>query len=422
LIFHGLLKIEDTKVSLRDWDRLVKISPANVPFRFMRGMLLTKADSFDLAFSDLRKVVDAAQLNSNKFEGQQSGLDKRIDIEYAGFYVVSNVYGFPDADALRLKKAYCLLFPGRYDEALKSISQIKGSSSSPLCLFLKGLVYEHKGAHQLAYHAYDSALRFDDEIIDAYKKRGIYRMELKQWNFAEFDFRQMLKINPEAYVAYRLRGLSRLNNYKYDGAIEDYTAYLEKDSTNRVVRAERGMAYQKLHLYLPSTVDLMKSENFQAIEPFQVLEFQLNQLLEAKDTTKVMWWLNQFNKYGPGYFPSRKMTLKLLVDQKRWMDVSRCADEALNQKNSLGRRPYDPIDESFLLTMKSISLLQQQNEVDAIRNLNAAIDLDKKNAKAYVTRADANMRLKNKEGARADLEIAVKLGDKIAADKLKSIQ
>ena len=85
LIFHGLLKIRDSRVSLEDFNRLVRISPGNMTFRFIRGLLYAQNTQYEPAFSDLRKVVDAAQINANKFVGQQSNLDKRIDIQYAGF-------------------------------------------------------------------------------------------------------------------------------------------------------------------------------------------------------------------------------------------------------------------------------------------------------------------------------------------------
>jgi tetratricopeptide (TPR) repeat protein len=423
LIFHGLLKIRDLRVSLEDFDRLVRTNPGNMSFRFVRGLLRAQNTQYELAFSDLRKVVDAAQINSNKFVGQQSKLDKRIDIEYAGFYVVSNVYGFPDYDALRLKKAYCLLFLGRYDEALWSIEGVKGSGKSALCLFLKGVANEHKGAHELAYYAYDNALSLDNDIIDAHKKRGIYRMEMKKWVLAEADFSQMLKINSEAYVAYRLRGLSRLNNDKFQGAIEDYSAYLDQDSTNNEVRGERAMAFKKFNQHLPSTLDLLKTKNFHALEPFSTMEVELNALLEKNDTTKALWWLHQFNKYGPGYIPARKMTLKLLAAQKKWADTEKCADEALTQVSSKsGQEAYTSSDQSYLLMMKAISLTQRDKAAEAIPILDKAINVDKDNAAAYLARADANLRLRNKNRAKTDLERAEKLGNKTASERLKGLR
>jgi tetratricopeptide (TPR) repeat protein len=421
LIFHGIIKINDPKASLRDWDRLVRLSPGNINFRFVRGMLLTNAGNYDVAFSDLRKVVDAAQTNSNKFRGLQTKLDKRIDIEYAGYYVVANVYGFPDDDALSLKKAYCLLFTGEFDKALVSIKSVKGSKTSPLCYFLKGVANEHKGVHNLAFHAYDSALMYDNDIIDAHKKRGIYFMELGEWNRADADFSQMLKINPEAYIAYRFRGLARMNNTKYEDALSDYSSYLYKDSSNNEVRAERAMAYQKMGDYLPCTLDLLRSKNFHAVEPFPVIAKELNKLLEKGDTTKALWWLNQFTTYNGVYTEAHIMTLRILMAQNKWDEARSKLARALRTEE-VGRTIYSPVDYARLFILKAAILSHENNFLGAVQASTIAVEHDSDNPNGYVARAEAYLKLDNKEEAKKDLKKAKKLGDEKAAAMLTSIQ
>ncbi|MEI9921296.1 MAG: tetratricopeptide repeat protein [Bacteroidota bacterium] len=422
LIFHGILKIDDTNASLRDWNRLVRLSPGNTNFRFVRGMLLTNAGNYDVAFSDLRKVVDEAQLNSNRFRGQQSKLDQRIDIEFAGYYVVSNVYGFPDDDATRLKKAYCLLFPGKFDEALAAIKLVRGASKSPLCLFLKGIANEHKGSHNTAFYAYDSALMYDNDIIDAHKKRGIYLMELKEWNLAEKDFTEMLRINPEAYVAYRFRGLAKMNNKKFKDALPDYNNYLERDSSNNEVRAERAMAYQRLGYFLPSTLDLLKSRNFQALESFKTMERELNRILESKDTAQVFWWLRQFTTYKPNYTDAHKMVVKLLIAQNKWDDVVRYIERTITaDQNGDGSNLYTKLEHAWLFTTKGIALNHVNKQDEAIQAFGTALGYEENYVKAYSGRADVYLKMKNVEGAKKDLAKAKKLGDLDAAKLLESI-
>ncbi len=431
LIFHGILKLEeDPKASLRDWDRLVRLNPGNSEVRFLRGMLLSKTGQYDKAFSDLRKVIDEAQLNANNFEGQQSDTDKRIDIEYAGYYVVANVYGFPDDDASRLKKAYCLLFDGKFDEALRSVNLVKNHKTAPLCLFLKGVAYEHKGEHNKAYHAYDSALRLDNDIFDAHKKRGIYLMELKEWGYAEGDFNELLRINPEAYVTYRFRGLARYNASRFQGALDDYTRYLEHDSTNLVVLAERGVTYRKLGQVLPSTRDLLKSKNFTAIDEFYVITKEIDKLLSAGDSAKANWWLSEFTKYDVAYINARKLHLKLLISQKKWAEVRYQSDQGLLKPKNTddswetyddALSIYSKVDVSFLVTAKAISLIHTGDLVRSIRELNKAIEYDKKNADAYVARAQVQLKTNNKEGAKSDLKKAADLGSQEARDLLAQL-
>ena len=425
LIYHGILKVNDEpSVSLRNWNRLVRLSPGNTNFRFMRAMLLIIEKDYDKAFSDIRKVLEALPVDANSFKGKQTSHDKRIDIEYAGFYVVANVYGFPDEDGSRLRKAYCLILSRDFDEALKSIREVKGANTSPLCLFLKGVANEHKGKHHEALVAYDSALRYDNDNIDAHKKRGIYFLELKEWNSAEYDFTQMLRINPEAYVAHRLRGLARFNASKFRTALSDYNKYLQRDSANLEVLGERGVTYRKLNEILPSTLDLIRSRNFTTVERFDVIAGEIDKLLVKNDTAKALWWLDQFTTYDPPYIPARKLTLQLLMSQKKWPEVGRCADRALFRPGNPGAAAaaYSPADRSFLLTAKGISLIYEDAHVEAIRELTTALDLDKTNKTAYVHRARAQLKLNNKDGAAKDLQKAASLGDKEAQEMLKEIK
>jgi tetratricopeptide (TPR) repeat protein len=227
LIFHAALVYDNNKMgSLRDLDRLVQLDPTNMNVRFLRGVLFTETGNYDRGFSDLRKVVDAFQLDDFRAKGSQTNEDKRIDIQYAGFYVVSSVYGLPDEDGARIKKAYCLLFVERFDEALRSIDEVSGARTNPLCLYLQGVINEHKRNHKQAFIKYDSALKFDPDIYEAHKKRGIYCTELKNWRLALFDFNEMFRINPASVSGFRFRGTVLYHMGDHKGALNDFNRYL----------------------------------------------------------------------------------------------------------------------------------------------------------------------------------------------------
>ncbi|HZY81195.1 MAG TPA: tetratricopeptide repeat protein [Cyclobacteriaceae bacterium] len=423
LLFHGALKLEtDKKIALRDFDRLVRLTPTNTPLRLIRGLLYTETDEYDKSFSDLRKVVEATHSDENRFLGQQSELDKRIDIEFAGYYVVANVYGLPDADAFQVRKAYCLLYRGKFDDALKSIGKVsKDSRKTPLCVFLRAVINEHKGEHKAALFGYDSAITVDKDNIDAHKKRGIYFTELQRWDYAEMDFSEMLRINPESYVAYKFRGLSRYHNNKYREAIDDFSRYLTRDSINKEVRAYRGMGYQKVGELLPSTLDLLKSQNPQAIESFSTISVELDKLLTKKDTAKAMWWLDEYIKIEPGFVDAHKYYLKVLMSQEKWDELSISADRALFRGNNT--KPYGfthlPSDLSYFLTAKAIALTNTENAAQAVRELNTAIENDSKNSLAWLSRGKAHLALNNKPAAEKDFQKAAKLGENEAKEMLK---
>src|ERR1044071_1320529 len=101
------------------------------------------------------------------------------------------------------------------------------------------------------------------------------------------------------------------------------------------------MAYQKLGDILPCTVDLLRSKNFHAVEPFPIIKKELDKLLEKNDTTKALWWLNQFTTYNGVYTEAHLMTLRLLKAQNKWDNARRQMERALRTEEN-GRTIYPP--------------------------------------------------------------------------------
>lgn len=428
LLLRGMATAETKpNESIKDWDRLVRLTPGNPFFRLMRGVTKTTQGRYEEAFSDLRKVVEAAQINENAFTGAQTNLDKFINIANASYYVMANVYGLPDKDAAAIKEAYCLLFIQKYDGALTAVGQVRNYAELPLCQFLLGVIYEHKGVHQRAYDAYNRALSFDNDILDAHKKRGIYLTELSKWSMAEKDFTEMLRINPETYYANRLRGVARYQREDFDGAIQDFTTYLNRDSSNLEIFAYRGMAYQKKKDFLPSTYDLLKSRNHQALENETVIANEIDKLLMKKDTATAIRWLGKFVAADSLYVPGHVSRIRLLMKTKDWKEVERSANKALYVKgDAIARKKYNQTytrgTVSSILSMKAYALVEQGRPDDALRELDEAIDYNVMNSLAWLSRGKAYAALGNKTKAIKDIKKAEEMGEAEATKLLKSIK
>ena len=210
---------------------------------YFRGLMSTELGDYDRAFVDFRKVIKANSTSDNNFEGQQTWMDKKIDLQNAGHYTVTRIYGLHEDDGTKLRQAYCHILIGEYDKSITQITRTSNPKKEPLCMYLLAVSYEHKGEHDKAYQFYNLALQLDNDIADAHKKRAIYEQELKQWDRSIQDLTEVLRLTPDAYVIYKIRGTSYFYLDRFTNAISDYSKYLEHDSTNKEVISYRGVAY-----------------------------------------------------------------------------------------------------------------------------------------------------------------------------------
>ncbi len=361
LVLRCLINMKKDPVkSLSDLDKLVQTNVNNALYIVMRGNLLIELKEFDKAFLDFRRLVEASQLNENYFAGKQTSKDKMVDLQYAGYYLISQVYGFSERDASLLKKAYCLLITSRFEDCLLSIDETSIANKSAVCLFLKGLANEHMGRHLEAEALYDRALSFDNDILDAHKKRGIYRTNKLDWRGGAKDFSDMLRINPQAVMAYQLRGVARFNQKDYRGALEDFNKYIENDSTNKEAIFNRGGCYANLGEYLLAADDFLKCGNgFNYLDPVRI-EQSFDQLLIKGDTSLALTYLNRFLRMNSNFAEGYAIKIKILRNQHKWDMISQIIDHALNAAHD--RYAYHDCY-SYLLAIKGM-LLAKLGESD----------------------------------------------------------
>jgi tetratricopeptide (TPR) repeat protein len=212
LLFRSILVYEkDKNQGVRDLTNLVLVSPNNSMAYYIRGVYLTELENYHQAFSDFHRVIKATSVNDNNYAGQQSWIDKKIDLQNAGAYTVTRVYGLPEDDALKIQQAFCHIITGAFDKSITIINETSNTNEEPVAIdlkeepvaiYLKAVAYEHKGDHEKALAFYSMALTLDTEIADAHKKRGTYFQELKKWDKSIVDFTEVLRLSPEFFLAY----------------------------------------------------------------------------------------------------------------------------------------------------------------------------------------------------------------------------
>jgi tetratricopeptide (TPR) repeat protein len=146
LLFRAILEMDNNKKqSVQDLSNLILVSPHHVMARYLRGTLYTQLGFYELAFTDLKEMVSLTSFNENEFTGEQSWIDKRIDIQNVGVYTLTRIYGLSEVDVIKVKQAYCLIVTGKFDMGIGVLNQVMGRENEPLCLYLIAVGYEHKG-------------------------------------------------------------------------------------------------------------------------------------------------------------------------------------------------------------------------------------------------------------------------------------
>lgn len=411
LLIRSILSAErNPQKSIADLSKLIRVSPGNLEFRSMRGFLLTDQGDYEKAFSDLHHVIQEIQRNPNEFKGKQTSLDRMIDVQYAGYYAIIHIYGMPDELATAVKRGFCQLVTGRYDEAIKSFETVVQRDTTAVSAFMSAVAHEHSGSHVKALKYYGVALDRDNEIFDAHKKRGVYRTELKQWDEAIRDFNEMLRIDKTSLVAYKFRGISFYHKGDFELAKNDFSRYLTKDSTDKEVFGFRGMCHRNLGNELLACYDLLAAGREDGIG-YPLLKKTIFNLLKSRDTTRAEKEINRIIKKFPRYASAYAVRIGL---HERWGDWKSIKDEIDNAIDEMKRGYFDFQGSAYLLVVKSKILSREEKQDEALKHLDEAIRIYPNYGDAYFERGKIHLTKKNLKIARQDLIQAKNLGIKDA--------
>lgn len=313
------------KECLKDWDQFIVLNPHNQFVRTMRGILNTDLGNYEEAFSDFRKVLQSVDVNEDKFAAAQTPLDKRIDLQVGINYLIRKGYGLPEETFTNLKAAICVMLLNEDKKAIEFLAKAERMSSSASIYFLKAIAFEHMGAHDAAFEYYDKTLEYDNDIFDAHKKRSIYRSELKQWDGAYKDIEEMLRIQPGAPIAYRLRGLMNANRLKYADAINDLARFISTDSTDIEALRNRALCFSLSHQAPRATNDFTRILEIRTDEPMRVQ--LVNELMAIGDTLNVVYVLREYMARHHRVGSMIELS-KILIAQKKYDEVTQAIAKA----------------------------------------------------------------------------------------------
>ena len=257
------------------------------------------------------------------------------------------------------------------------------------------------------------ALQLDNDIADAHKKRAIYEQELKQWQKSVDDLSEVLRITPDAFVTYRIRGASYFYLDQFENAISDFSEYLKHDSTNKEIIASRGMAYFSNKERLNAYMDFAQSENAHMLD-FKDMRHLIDSVMMEGDTIHVMHALDRITQNYNFFTEGFVLKFKIHMSRDEWPPIEEDITRAVNYS----RKDIPKSDHAFLLTLQAMYLARHKHEEDAIRTFDEAIRMNKSNDLAYLERAKVWRVMGKSSKAESDLKQASSLGNKQAQQLL----
>jgi tetratricopeptide (TPR) repeat protein len=387
--------------SMEDWNRSVSFNPGNPFFLMMRGFLYLELGNFDNAFSDLRKALLAQEVSRDKFTGGQTALDKRIDIQAAALYFIKNGYGLQESSFGLLKKAFCFLLIDKNKSAISAITKAEWFEPSATAYYLMAIAYENLNRHDSAFIFYDKALRLDNDIFDAHKKRSIYRYELKDWKGSYADLDEMIRILPGSGVPYRLKGMIKFQQGDYEGSVVDLTRFLKTDSVDADALRERGVAFFKLGKRPEAMADF---SNLLYLEPknFSLYSDVVKNYLFLGDTLHAVGILKRYASHLKQY-PPHLVLAKILVNLKK-DDLARIEVDSVAALVKSSNQAIPEIDSDIRYLEGRIDLNHGAYD-DAIKKFNNALRIFPGNLTARYFRAKAYLYQGHAKKALDDLEM-----------------
>jgi tetratricopeptide (TPR) repeat protein len=398
--------------SIQDLTRLIQFNPTVTTYVYLRGLLFTETEQYEKAFNDFQKVLQQTAVDERYFRGQQSPLDKRIDMQYAGYYLLRTLYSLPESEITKVKKAYCLFLIHEFNEGLNTLKSIPSYNVHPLILFLIAIGLEHSGKHEDAWQFYLAALKRDNSIQDAHTKCGIYNSNVGNWWEAEKHFTEALKINDALQAVYKLRGVARYFLNRYDEAVADFTQYLRYDSLDDEALKNRAFAYRMSGKVREGIADLVKCKSCHA--SLADYDLFLNDLLEQSDTLSAIASIEKFHAQDSSLNAEiLRIDLLCRVNRMNPEEAIRTIHKLLNARNSLNEEQRVRL----LTTLGAVYMHNNQLE-DAENTLTEAVK--KSNyAPAFRLRGILYLRQQQTEKAYHDLKKAVILGDQEARKLLE---
>ena len=225
-----LFDAEEFDRCLADVDRVLELAPDNFATHELRGLVLQAQDKIEEALESFDKATEIAPqaltpyVRRSELYARQGDLDKAIDEAAKAIDVESeNPLGY-------LLRADLLLKDERPDEALDDVN--KASELRPgivQALLLRAQAYELLDRTDEALGQLEELAESIEPQLEIQVQIGAMALRIEQPRRAIRALDRAIEIDPESFIAWRLRGDAKLNIGQHESAIADYETAAEID-------------------------------------------------------------------------------------------------------------------------------------------------------------------------------------------------
>ncbi len=148
------------------------------------------------------------------------------------------------------KKITILLENDRSKDAYRDIEEyIRMYSNQPEYYYFRALLNFQKEKYVKAIDDFDQAIQLNmppEYIFKVYLNRGMAHFFLADFELAEADFDEVLKIYPKSTAAYHGKGMVKYELQEYDEAVLQFQKALKLDEKNPITHFNLAMTYFRL--------------------------------------------------------------------------------------------------------------------------------------------------------------------------------
>lgn len=241
----------------------------------------------------------------------------------------------------------------------------------------------------------------------AYYIRGYCNYMQYNYKRAIEDFTQAIELNPNFAMAYSDRGYCKLNLRNYISAIEDYNKAIELKPADYKSYCYRGYSEYKLKDYKNSMNDCTKAIELNPDFNYSYSVKSLNKIREIKSQAKRLYYhsisfYSQTLSITPDNYDMYYLRGILNLEVKEYNDAIHDFSKyiALCPKNYSTYLAYFD---------KGYAEYQSEKYQEAIDDFTKVIELKPKEYKAYCDRGLSKFRIKDYQGAIEDITKSIKL-------------
>lgn len=256
--------------ALKFVNNAIKHDSSYVNAYFLRAQVYHELGEYQSSVVDINRVLKADR-SENSFAGQCHLLRGRGYMELEKYSRARYDFGIskkytrndPDVTYYEAMLSYKL---GNHDEALLALNEAIRRKGDASYYRLKSEVKMSKYRTAPESREYlsvlsdiNTAISIDANNYEFYLFRSKYLNSVGRKDQAMKDFDKMIELSPEKDVAYVNRGIARMNNDDYKGAVLDFNESITINPENANAFRHRGLCYNNLNMHPQAYEDFSES-------------------------------------------------------------------------------------------------------------------------------------------------------------------